>query len=179
VDHIPFGSYVTERARAIGGWDEELRPNEDYDFDLRYQQDGGRLLFDPAIVFDWRVRETPARLAHQYYAYGRGKFRALVRHPSSLHLRWLVPPMLVASLAAGILLSWTTRGRAFLAAVGGSYALFLSVGAAILGSRVGLRLAPQAALALGTMHLSWGTGFLVSAGKAVLGSISKFRRLRA
>jgi len=179
VDHIPFGAYVTKRARTIGGWDEELRTNEDYDFDFRYQQAGGRLLFDPAIVVDWRVRETPARLAHQYYAYGRGKFRTLVRHPSSLHLRWLVPPMLVVSLAGGILLSWTTPGRVFLIVVGGSYALFLVVGAAILGSRVGMRLAPHAALALGIMHLSWGTGFLVSVGKAVLGRLPGFRRLRA
>ena len=179
VDHIPFGAYVTERAHAIGGWDEELRTNEDYDFDFRYQQAGGRLLFDPAIVFDWRVRETPARLAHQYYAYGRGKFSTLVRHPSSLHLRWLVPPMFVVSLAAGILLSWKRAGRVFLAVVGGSYALFLVVGAAILGSRVGMRLAPHAALALSTMHLSWGTGFLVSVGKAVLGRIPGLRRLRA
>ena len=176
VDHIPFGAYVTERARAIGGWDEELRTNEDYDFDFRYQQAGGRLLFDPAIVVDWRVRETPARLTHQYYAYGRGKFRTLVRHPSSLHLRWLAPPTLVASLAAGILLSRTTPGRVFLTVVGSSYALFLVVGATILGSRVGMRLAPHAALALGTMHLSWGTGFLVSAGKAVLGRIPGLRR---
>jgi succinoglycan biosynthesis protein ExoA len=87
VDHIPFGAYVTERARAIGGWDEGLRPNEDYDFDFRYQKAGGRLLLDPTIVFDWRVRDTPARLAHQYYTYGRGKFKTLARHPSSLHLR--------------------------------------------------------------------------------------------
>jgi succinoglycan biosynthesis protein ExoA len=179
VDHIPFGAYVTERARAIGGWDEELRTNEDYDFDFRYQRAGGRLLFDPAIVFDWRVRETPARLAHQYYAYGRGKFRTLVRHPSSLHLRWLVPPMLVVSLATGILLSWTTPGRVFLAVVGGSYALFLVVGAAILGSRVGMRLAPHVVLALGIMHLSWGAGYLVSVGKAVLSRLPGFRRLRA
>jgi len=50
------------------------------------------------IVVDWRVRETPAKLARQYYAYGRGKLTTLVRHPSSLHLRWLVPPMLVVSL---------------------------------------------------------------------------------
>lgn len=171
VDHIPFGAYVTERARAIGGWDEELRTNEDYDFDFRYQQAGGRLLFDPAIVVDWRVRETPARLAHQYYAYGRGKFRALVRHPSSLHLRWLVPPMLVVSLGAGILLSWTRPGRVFLAVVGGSYALFLLVGAAILGSRAGMGLAPRAALALGIMHLSWGAGFLASVAKAGLRSL--------
>lgn len=179
VDHIPFGSYVTERARAIGGWNEELRPNEDYDFDFRYRQAGGRLLFDPAIVFDWRVRETPTRLARQYYAYGRGRYRTLARHPSSLHLRWLVPPTLVASLSTGTLLSWTPRGRAFLAAVGGSYALFLSAGAATLGSRAGMRLAPRAAVALGIMHLSWGTGFLASGGKAVLSHLSRLRRLRA
>jgi len=179
VDHIPFGAYVTERARAIGGWDEELGTNEDYDFDFRYQQAGGRLLFDPAIVVDWRVRETPARLAHQYYAYGRGKFTTLVRHPSSLHIRWLVPPTLVVSLAAGILLSRRPPGRIFLAVVGGSYALFLLVGTTILGSRVGMRLAHHVALALGIMHLSWGTGFLISAGRVALGRIPGLRRLQA
>lgn len=179
VDHIPFGAYVTERARAIGGWDEELRTNEDYDFDFRYQQAGGRLLFDPAIVVDWRVRETPARLAHQYYAYGRGKFTTLGRHPSSLHLRWLAPPMLVGSLAAGILFSRTTPGRVLFAVVGGSYALFLTAGAAILGPRVGVRVSPHVALALGIMHLSWGTGFLASAGTAVLSRVPGARRLRA
>src|SRR5215204_5013316 len=179
VDHIPFGAYVTELARAIGGWDEVLRTNEDYDFDFRYQQAGGRLLFDPAIVVDWRVRETPARLAHQYYAYGRGKFTTLVRHPSSLHLRWLAPPMRVGSLAAGTLLSRTTPGRVLLAVVGGSYTLFLAIGAAMLGSRAGVRLAPRVALALGIMHLSWGTGFLSSAGMAVLGRIPGFRHFRA
>ncbi len=179
VDHIPFGAYVTERARAIGGWDEGLSTNEDYDFDFRYHRAGGRLLLDPAIVVDWRVRETPARLAHQYYAYGRGKFKTLVRHPTSLHLRWLVPPTLVVSLVAGTLLSWARLGRVFLAVVGGPYALFLVVGAAILGSRVGMRLAPHAALALGIMHLSWGTGFLVSAAKAGIDRIPGFRRLRA
>ena len=178
IDHIPFGAYVTELARAIGGWDEELRTNEDYDFNFRYHRAGGRLLFDPAIVVDWRVRETPARLARQYHAYGSGKSRTLARHPSSLHLRWLVPPTLVVSLAAGILLSWTRTGRVFLAVVGGSYALFLVAGAMVLGSRVGMQLAPHTALALGTMHLSWGTGFLVSAGKAALGRIPGLRRLR-
>ena len=179
VDHIPFGAYVTKLARAIGGWDEGLRTNEDYDFDFRYQQAGGRLLFDPAIVVDWRVRETPARLAHQYYAYGWGKFTTLARHPSSLHLRWLAPPMLVGSLAVGLLLSRTTPGRVLFALIGGSYTLFLTAGAAILGPRVGGRLAPRVALALGIMHLSWGSGFLVSAGMVMLGRIPGFRRLRA
>jgi succinoglycan biosynthesis protein ExoA len=168
VDHIPFGVYLTDRARAIGGWDEELQTNEDYDFDFRYQQAGGRLLLDPTVVFDWRVRESLRGLAHQYFAYGRGKARALLRHPSSLHLRWCVPPALVATLLGGIVFSWTTPGRLLLAVVGGSYALFLLCGAATLGSRIGIRLVPHATLALGTMHLSWGTGFLASVGKQLV-----------
>ena len=86
--------------------------------------------------------------------------------------------MLVGSLTAGLLLSRTTPGRVFLAAVGGSYALFLATGAAILGSRDGGPLAPHAALALGIMHLSWGTGFLASAGEVALNRIPGFRRLR-
>ncbi len=85
--------------------------------------------------------------------------------------------MLVGSLAAGILLSRTTPGRRLLLVVGGSYALFLTTGAAILSSRIGVRLAPRVALALGIMHLSWGTGFLTSAGMAVLGRIPGFRCL--
>ncbi len=91
----------------------------------------------------------------------------------------LAPPMLVGSMAAAILLLRTIPGRVLLAVVGGSYALFLVVGAAILGSRVGVRLAPHAALALATMHLSWGTGFLASAGELALNRIPAFRRLRA
>ena len=87
--------------------------------------------------------------------------------------------MLVSSLAAGILLSRTTPGRVLLAVVGGSYALFLVAGVVILGSGVGVRPAPHVALALGIMHLSWGTGFLVSAGMAVLGRIPGFRCLVA
>src|SRR5918994_1804580 len=31
VDHIPFGAYVTERARAIGGWDEKPSTDKGYD----------------------------------------------------------------------------------------------------------------------------------------------------
>jgi hypothetical protein len=87
--------------------------------------------------------------------------------------------MLVASLATGILLSRTTPGRVLLAVVGGSYALFLTAGAAMLGSRVGARLAPQVALALGVMHLSWGTGFLASTGMEMLGRIPGLRGPRA
>jgi hypothetical protein len=166
VDHVPFGAYLTERARAIGGWDEALVRNQDYEFDYRYGLAGGRILLDPSIVVDWQVREAPRALARQYYGYGYWKLRSLARHPGSLHLRWLVPPALVATLAGGIASSPTAPGRWVLAGATGSYAAFLAAGSALLARRAGPTQAPRLAAALAVMHLSWGTGFLVSAASA-------------
>ena len=76
--------------------------------------------------------------------------------------RWLTPPLLVATLTVGVAASWTLPGQALLAVAGGSYLLFLTVAAGKLArggevSRIDL------ALALATMQLSWGSGFVVSA----------------
>ena len=37
-------------ARALGGWDEKLRVNQDFEFDYRLRLAGHRLLFDPELV---------------------------------------------------------------------------------------------------------------------------------
>jgi succinoglycan biosynthesis protein ExoA len=163
VDHVPFGAYRADLARLIGGWDERMHPNEDYEFDYRYGLAGGRLLLDPTIVIDWRVRETPLALAKQYYAYGKARFRTLLRYPSSLHLRWLAPPALVLAVAAGAATAWTQQGRWLLAIAGGGYLLFLVFASLALSRLVGPWLAPRCALALAAMHLPWGVGFLAGA----------------
>jgi succinoglycan biosynthesis protein ExoA len=163
VDHVPFGAYLTERARAIGGWDEQLVRNQDYDFDYRYGQAGGRLLLDPEIVVHWRVRETPRALSRQFFEYGFWKFRTFMLHPRSLHARWLAPPALMLALAAGLVFSWSAPGRWLLVGVAGAYALFLLAGAVWLARRIGPALAPFGAAALAIVHLSWGAGFVVSA----------------
>lgn len=177
VDHVPFGAYLTELARRIGGWDEELVRNQDYDFDVRYAKAGGRLLLDPSLVVDWRVADGPKRLARQYFQYGFWKCRVFLRHPEAFHLRWLAPPALVSMLAAGAIFSWNEGGRTLLAVVGGSYILFLAAGALALGARVGFRLAPYTAVALATMHLAWGSGFALSAVKAALHALRRRARV--
>lgn len=165
VDHVPFGAYVTQRARDIGGWDETFVRNQDFEFDYRYGLAGGRILLDPSIVAEWSVRETPKALASQYYQYGYWKFRALMRHPSSFHLRWLAPPTLVGVLALGALTAPARPGRLLLGTASTAYGGALSLGAVMLSRSLGPRLGPHAAAALGVMHLSWGTGFLVSAAR--------------
>jgi glycosyltransferase involved in cell wall biosynthesis len=173
VDHVPFGAYLTGRARALGGWDEELVRNQDYEFDYRYGAAGGRILLDPSIVVDWQVRERPGALARQYYGYGFWKLRSLARHPGSLHLRWLVPPALVAALAGGAAASPTAPGRWLLTGAAGSYGAFLAAGSALLARRSGPAQAPRLAAALAVMHLSWGAGFLASAAAALLQALRR------
>src|SRR3954468_4852327 len=66
VEHIPFGAYPVAVARRLGGWDERLRVNQDFEFDYRIRQSGQRLLFDPALVIRWDCRQTLRDLFTQY-----------------------------------------------------------------------------------------------------------------
>lgn len=165
VDHVPFGAYIAARARAIGGWDESFVKNQDFEFDYRYALAGGRVLLDPSVVSDWRICETRAALARQYFNYGYWRFRSIARHPASFRPRWSVAPALVSTLAVGAAAAPTTVGRRLLSASGGSYAVFLTVASHRLASTRCCTRARDVAMALATMHLTWGGGFLVSAAR--------------
>ena len=178
VDHIPFGAYLTSLARSIGGWDEELTRSQDVEFDHRYRAAGGRLLLDPAIGIDWYVRERPLALMRQYYGYGYWKVPILARDPSSLRMRWLVPPALAAALPLALVALATPLGPWPLLVVGGAYGAFLLAGALVLSRQTGLRLVPHLVAALALMHLSWGSGFLVAAVRAAARRAGRVVRLR-
>ncbi len=157
VDHIPFGAYPTEVVRELGGWDESVLNNEDFEFDQRLRV-GAPLLFDPELEISWHARETVAQLFRQYRRYGRGKPGVMARHPGSTSLRHLAPPALVLWLAAAAGLA-ARRPAPALAAVA-PYAV--AVGAA---SVVISRTAPPATdsravpAALVAMQVGWGLGF--------------------
>lgn len=157
VDHVPFGCYPTELVRQLGGWDTEIANNEDFEFDQRLRR-RGEILFDPALAIDWDSRETVGALYKQYRRYGTGKPGVALRHPGSLKLRHLAPPLLVAYLAGAAVLGLRRPGLALVAVA--PYA----AGVAAVGSRIG-RSAPADAdraaipLALAAMQVGWGVGF--------------------
>ena len=105
VDHLPFGAYPVALVRELGGWDETLVANEDFEFDYRLRGTGGRLLFDPDLVISWHCRQSIPALFRQYRRYGRGKVDVAVLHPRSLGLRHVTPPLFVAYLAAALALA--------------------------------------------------------------------------
>lgn len=159
VDHIPFGAYPVELARRIGGWNENLSVNQDFEFDVRVRQAGHRLLLDPSIVIDWECRQTFEALFRQYRRYGRGKTRVVALHPSSIKARHLVAPAFVAALVAAVL-PWRFRyiglARRLFAA---SYAAVVVSSGAKAGATLPIGDRWRVSAALAVMHVGWGLGF--------------------
>lgn len=158
VEHIPFGAYPVHLARRLGGWDERLTVNQDFEFDHRVRQSGGRLLFDPDMVIRWRCRQSVTELYGQYRRYGRGKVVVARLHPASVRPRHLAAPTLLAVLVVASVLGWLWPIVA--AAAFGAYGTGVAV-ATVMTSPVlrqpGSRrwLAP----AFVAMHVGWGLGF--------------------
>ena len=75
VDTVPFGCYRKTTWERLGGYDESLLANEDYEFHWRVRAAGWRVYFDPAIRVAYYARATLGELARQYFRYGGGRRR--------------------------------------------------------------------------------------------------------
>jgi succinoglycan biosynthesis protein ExoA len=164
VDTVPFGAFRRSLIDKIGKYDETLLSNEDYEFNTRVRQSGGTVWLDPAIRSVYFSRSTFGALARQYWRYGFWKLRMLRRYPSTLRWRQALPPVFVLSLVGLFLLG--LRLYPFLWLLGTEILIYLSV-MLLAGIRAAQKrhkplLVIGLPLAIATMHLSWGSGFLWS-----------------
>ena len=156
VETVPFGAFRRSLWQQLGGFDESLSANQDFDFNYRAIRAGFDVVLDYRIKATYVARPTLAALWRQYFRYGFWKWRMLRKDGRALHWRQL-PPMLVlpwilATLVAVIL--WPSTLTAVAAAL---YPAVLLLGALHLSAR-GAAVGPALA-ALATVHLSWSAGF--------------------
>ncbi len=160
-DTVPFGCWRRETLLAIGGFEENLVGNEDYELNDRLRAQGGAIWFSPAIHVHYHVRRDLKALWRQYYRYGGWKVDVLRKRPGSLKARHLVAPAFVAGLALGTPLAIIAPGPvrwAFTAGVG-TYAAATLVAATRSASRDGWELLPALPVVFLTTHMAWGAGF--------------------
>lgn len=164
VDTVAFACFQKSLWAQMGGYDERLLTNEDYDFNYRARRIGQRVVLDGAEHCDYFARTTLKGLASQYWRYGSWKARMIVRRPRSIKPRHLVAPFFVLSVGllaiAGL---WSNTALQLLTI---ELALYLtaSIAAAIhAGFRDKRSLLEVVALPLVffTIHVCWGTSFLV------------------
>ncbi len=171
VDTVPFGAYQREWLDKAGPFNEALLTNEDYEFNFRLRRLGGLIWFDPSIRSTYFARGNLMALARQYARYGYWKARMLLRYPRSLRWRQLLPPVFVfAALALAFLALFSPAAQVLLGLQLGLYAgTTLLVGLIEAIRRRTPSLIVGFPLAIWSMHLAWGGGFLWSLVTAVFG----------
>ncbi|GAA3346904.1 hypothetical protein GCM10020358_59700 [Amorphoplanes nipponensis] len=141
-----------------GGWNEEVAPGEDGELAATIRERGGRIVCLPGMAAEYAPRNNLRELARQYWAYGRSRVQTARLHPDSLRRSHVLAPALAGTVLAAA--AGPRRVRTAARTTIGVYALTT---AAVSLSKAG-ELAPRDVAALpavfGTMHLSWGFGFL-------------------
>lgn len=163
VDTVPFGVFTKELWRELGGYDEGLLTNEDYDFNYRVRRRGGGVLLDTSGHCTYFARPTYGALARQYFRYGLWKARMVRLHPRSVRPRQLAAPAFVVSLALlGPASLWLAPARWLLAAGLGAYALLALASSVQLARRERAPgIVPLVPVSFLLIHLTWGVGFLL------------------
>lgn len=98
MDTVPFGAFTKELWEKVGGYDEELLYDEDYDFNYRARKLGYRVVMNPKIVLNYFSRKDFRTLWLQYYRYGYWANRFCLKHRIVPSFRRLIPTFFVLAL---------------------------------------------------------------------------------
>lgn len=164
VDTVAFACFRKSLWKELGGYNESLRTNEDYDFNYRVRRSGRQVILDRAGHCDYFARTTLKALASQYLRYGGWKAEMIRLHPRSIKLRHLVAPLFVASiLVLGIVgIFWKPAWWLLVLEVVTYLTCALLAGwQAAKRSSEGLAMVLAMPLIFATIHLSWGSSFLM------------------
>lgn len=160
VDTIGHPLYRKAILLEVGGFDESLGRNSDYELNQRVRNAGHRLVFEPAIVTTYHPRSTLPELARQFWDYGRWKAHVVRRDRTNLRWRHAVPPAFVAGLAISPLAVRSRSGRRAVLAVVLAYGGVLAAAFGTADPRAADADGPTFVAAFPSMHLAWGAGFL-------------------
>ena len=157
VDTVYLGAWRKETLVRLGGFDEGLVVNQDYELNYRIRQAGGRILLSPRIRCEYFVRPSMRSFAKQYFRYGLWKINTLVLHPYSLKWRQLAAPLLTAGILISLLLAATTSPLWLALPIVYGSACVLASWLALDDRRSPLFFVMP--LVFVVLHLSWGAGF--------------------
>jgi succinoglycan biosynthesis protein ExoA len=152
---VYLGVFDRVRLEALGGYNSEFARNQDYELNHRIFESGGLVWFNPALKVEYRPRGSLRELWDQYFQYGRAKKLFARRHPGSLRWRQLAPPLLVIALLLALIASFFWIWALTIPA---AYVMAIVLGTLTMPRR--LRANVGTILALATMHIAWGLGFL-------------------
>lgn len=154
-----LGVFRREALEKAEGYNIEFIRAQDWELNFRIREAGGLIWFSPELRVQYRPRPSVRALAKQYKDYGRWRHVVARYHPGSINLRYLAPPTAVVAIAAGLVGAAVTPWALVVPA---GYVAAIVAGSLPAGKGLSLKARAQIPVALATMHMSWGYGFLTS-----------------
>jgi len=153
-------AYTRSVFHRVGLFDESFDACEDVEFNERVHSAGLTCYFTPAAKIVYEPRKTLRALFYQMARYGLGRAKLGFKHPRSLTLPALVPPLwLVWLLVGGIASPFVPHlGAVWLASIG-LYAVVLLAAGLVLGRGRGPGVMLRIPAILAAIHGGFAWGF--------------------
>ena len=156
VDTVFLGAFRRRVFEMVGMWDPGAITNEDAELNQRILAAGGQVYLSRDIVVHYFPRDSFRSLAKQYYRYGRGRARTLLKLGRAPTLRPLLPFLGVT--AGAMMLALPPLWPLVPAAVT-TYLLATGAEAVRVSRRTGLSAMPLVWAIFPVLHAAHGVGF--------------------
>ena len=162
VDTVFLGAFRRRVFEQVGLYDPGAITNEDAELNQRLRAAGGRIYLSREIVVSYVPRDSFHALARQYFRYGRGRARTVLKHGVRGSVRGMLPAMAVV---AGALLLATAHLQPLTPWLLGAFAGLAGAEAVRVGRGGGLAQVLRVWAIFPVLHLSHGLGFLAGLGR--------------
>lgn len=156
VDTVFLGAFRRRVFETVGMYDPGAITNEDAELNQRLIDAGGKVYLSPEIEVYYYPRDSFSSLAKQYFKYGRGRARTLLKHRKFLSVRPAIP-FLTTTVGALLLVIPPLHGVATVAF--GTYAAATAIEAVRVGRKAGAPAIPIVWAIFPVLHASHGAGF--------------------
>lgn len=166
-----FRRTILERT---GGFDEHFTRAQDWELNYRIRSLGGVVWFNPELQVGYRPRAKIRPLAKQFRGSGDWRWQIVRTYPDTASVRYLAAPLATVAVFVGLVVGVVgfALGSPLVGVLGfavpATYVVGVSVGALLTRRDLGFRATLWYPVALVTMHLSWGTGFLLGVARAIV-----------
>jgi glycosyltransferase involved in cell wall biosynthesis len=162
-DAVYGGCFRRERLIEVGMYDENMVRNQDDELSFRLRKLGGKIVQSGKIKVKYFPRSKFSQLFKQFFQYGYWKVEVLKRHPRQISWRHFAPSALILGFLTLAVLSLLDGifGYALISFIC-VYIILLAAESIRLSCMKGFLLFPGIFLSILTMHMGFGSGFIIS-----------------
>lgn len=156
VDTVFLGAFRRKVFETVGLWDPAAITNEDSELNQRILEAGGTIYLSRDIVVHYYPRDSFKALATQYFRYGRGRARTLLKLGRLPKLRPMIPFLAMSGMAATLVVPTLWPLAPF---VIGAYLAATGIEAVRVSRSIGAAAIPTVWGIFPVLHASHAAGF--------------------